>query len=420
MKYLKNNRWVVGLIVIIILIATFVVFDSKNGFNVASVKNYQRLDNIGYDIGSSYVEFLYLKDFPDNGNGLITSVSKDDFPKLFSNLDSLSMVQVKPYKAEGKQLFILSNVSPDHGGISYNYSVILDIFNNNKILFDTSNILEDKMFAKIYIDDSNDLGIYFLYSPKLDFCVQCGLEINEFYTYDEKQDKFVSNNLAHKDKIKKTADGIKEYNSCSPELGATKMTFSDIKEKYSENQQCKSSDSGLDTINGLTPKEYFTILQVYENILSGKEDSILDMFSSDKLRNATYKIGDREFKMVNGSYNDSSSKEEVFNATLDNDHIVYNGDKVVVIVTTNEGGGTGKFQYLVVYSIKDNEPQYLSDVLIGDRAAVNNISISGSRIKVLTLNHGPDDAMCCPTQNITLTYDLTDDNKLEEEYERNN
>jgi len=52
---------------------------------------------------------------------------------------------------------------------------------------------------------------------------------------------------------------------------------------------------------------------------------------------------------------------------------------------------------------------------LGDRSVIQSVSFSGNTISVKGLFHGNNDPMCCPTLEKTLTYNLTSDNKLEEQ-----
>jgi|GEM_PF-1539746 len=139
------------------------------------------------------------------------------------------------------------------------------------------------------------------------------------------------------------------------------------------------------------------------------------ILSVENLKNAYFRINEKEFKLSNGTYNESG--ENAFNATLDIKNIAYNkkdidqADEAAVIITTSNGG-TGAFKYLIVMGIKGGQPQHISDVLIEDRAIIKNISISENEISVEATIHGPSDPSCCPTLDKTLRYQLTDSSKL--------
>ena len=47
------------------------------------------------------------------------------------------------------------------------------------------------------------------------------------------------------------------------------------------------------------------------------------------------------------------------------------------------------------------------DILaVGDRVQIKGLSVAGNEIVVEMVTHGPDDAMCCPTQDTVQTYAL--------------
>jgi len=83
-----------------------------------------------------------------------------------------------------------------------------------------------------------------------------------------------------------------------------------------------------------------------------------------------------------------------------------NGDGVedAVVVLVESSGGSGNFYYLAVVLNQDGNPENVATQLIGDRAQVQSVSINGAEIIVKAVVHGPDDPMCCPTQEVTLTY----------------
>lgn len=154
------------------------------------------------------------------------------------------------------------------------------------------------------------------------------------------------------------------------------------------------------------------------------------------LKNATYKIRDNEIKLTNGSYSgvspygvgDSRNQSEwdlyTDHFDLDTQNIAYNNtdnnkaDRVALIIIENNGGGTGHFHSLVLMNIENNQPKFVADVFIDDRPVINSISITGDKIIVSAVIHdinNPKDSLCCPTLEKTLVYKLTSDNKLEEQ-----
>ncbi len=50
---------------------------------------------------------------------------------------------------------------------------------------------------------------------------------------------------------------------------------------------------------------------------------------------------------------------------------------------------------------------------LGDRAQINSVTIENNEIVVDMITHGPDDPMCCPTQQTVQTYTLEGDQLVE-------
>lgn len=91
--------------------------------------------------------------------------------------------------------------------------------------------------------------------------------------------------------------------------------------------------------------------------------------------------------------------DQVAFGDLDGDHIT----DAAVIVFYN-GGGSGTFISLVTVLDRDGAPMQGPHYLLGDRVVVQNVTISHGEIVVDMLTHGPEDALCCPTQAVTRKY----------------
>jgi hypothetical protein len=69
-------------------------------------------------------------------------------------------------------------------------------------------------------------------------------------------------------------------------------------------------------------------------------------------------------------------------------------------------GGSGSFWYLAAVLNQGGEPANVATVLLGDRLQVEAVSVDGGTITVNAVTHAPDDPMCCPSQESTLTYEF--------------
>lgn len=85
-----------------------------------------------------------------------------------------------------------------------------------------------------------------------------------------------------------------------------------------------------------------------------------------------------------------------------------NGDQVedaAVLLAVNSGG-SGQFTYLVPVLDVGGEAQPLTPVLLGDRIRMNRLEISGGIVMTNLMTQGPNDPLCCPTQEVTWRYAL--------------
>jgi hypothetical protein len=80
------------------------------------------------------------------------------------------------------------------------------------------------------------------------------------------------------------------------------------------------------------------------------------------------------------------------------------GDAIVILYANP--GGSGTFFYLAAVINQEGEPVNLASEFLGDRVKVKTVSIEDGDIVVHLLTHGPDDALCCPTQPAIWRYAL--------------
>ena len=64
-------------------------------------------------------------------------------------------------------------------------------------------------------------------------------------------------------------------------------------------------------------------------------------------------------------------------------------------------GGSGTRNYIAVFTNSGTGVSNRSTVLIGDRVKLREARITDGRIEVDVVEHGPDDAMCCPSVDAT-------------------
>lgn len=246
LKNMKNNRWILGLVIILITVGGLFYVDSKDKKNkVPTAINYQRIDNVSYLVDKSFIEFRYIHDGPETTD-VFSTISDSKFPKLFQGLNESKEILIKSLYVDGAPLYILANINGDHGGITYNYGIVVDIFDDNKVLYETNEVFGmSGFYSKIWASPEGDLQVMMVYKQmylngggRSD-----GFELRDFLIYDKSQNKFIIENTKHIGEITKILETIKKTGK--------DQTISD--------------------------KEYSAITGTYENILSGKEESLLNL-----------------------------------------------------------------------------------------------------------------------------------------------
>jgi hypothetical protein len=133
----------------------------------------------------------------------------------------------------------------------------------------------------------------------------------------------------------------------------------------------------------------------------------------DVLKNAEYKLpqSSKTVKLVGGRYQGGSGADYIDANLLD--QVAFgdlNGDgkpDAVVLVAENTGG-SGTFISAMVIMDENGQPVQSGSAFLGDRVNITSLTIQPDRKIVITGTiHGPDDPLCCPTFQVTETYQLT-------------
>ena len=96
--------------------------------------------------------------------------------------------------------------------------------------------------------------------------------------------------------------------------------------------------------------------------------------------------------------------EPVAFGDLDGDGV----EDAAVILAAN-AGGSGTFISLEAVRNEGGEPVHLATYPLGDRVRIESLAIEGGQIVLEMITHGPDDPLCCPTQQVVQTYALRGD-----------
>jgi heat shock protein HslJ len=132
----------------------------------------------------------------------------------------------------------------------------------------------------------------------------------------------------------------------------------------------------------------------------------------ETLKNAAYRgIYAEAVQLTDGHYEGepfvqggASRPTVTFTDAYDLDDLNGDGLDDAVVVLVENSGGSGNFRYLAVVLNRDGNPENVATQSLGDRVQIQSVTIDGTEITVKAVAHGPDDPMCCPTQEVTLTY----------------
>ncbi|MCB9175825.1 MAG: hypothetical protein H6648_01595 [Caldilineae bacterium] len=144
-------------------------------------------------------------------------------------------------------------------------------------------------------------------------------------------------------------------------------------------------------------------------------DAEAHVLGDAQLGNASYTIDDTVVALVDGIYQEKpmpDSASFIANYSLGpwRAYGDLNGDGVedAAQVLINMPGGSGVFMFLAAVADEAGQASVLDTISLGDRQALENLSIADGKVFVTGKTHGPDDPMCCPTLEFSATYGLQD------------
>lgn len=136
---------------------------------------------------------------------------------------------------------------------------------------------------------------------------------------------------------------------------------------------------------------------------------------ADLLRNGTYTSLDwGEYKLTDGLfYRTPPLPQESPDAytTRMLDTILYgdvnlDGMEDAVVILATQSGGTGHFIEMAVVLDQDGKPVNAATQFLGDRVVVESGSIQDGLVTLNMRVQGPNDGLCCPSQQVTWTFRL--------------
>jgi len=80
--------------------------------------------------------------------------------------------------------------------------------------------------------------------------------------------------------------------------------------------------------------------------------------------------------------------------------------KEAVVLIVESSRSSGSFVYLAVIARRTVNVENTSTILVGDRVQIRSLGIVDGKIIMEVIQHGPEDAMCCPSQKARRTWVL--------------
>jgi hypothetical protein len=142
------------------------------------------------------------------------------------------------------------------------------------------------------------------------------------------------------------------------------------------------------------------------------------------LANGVYRstyVESGEVKLSNGRADVRDSEQTV--TVVLTDHAAFGdldgdgrSDAAAVLVTST--GGTGSFYDLVAVVDRGGAPVHVASTRLGDRVQVESLGVDGRRVKLAMTTHAKEDPLCCPTLQVTRSYELQGSRLVEAAGER--
>ncbi len=172
------------------------------------------------------------------------------------------------------------------------------------------------------------------------------------------------------------------------------------------------------TFNALAATDFTPDLTVLDAILqSVTPEASTNPLAPDALANMEYSselATDGVALLDNGVYTESIAPDSasVIEIRLLPAPIAYgtlDEQDSAAVLLAESGGGSGTFINLAVVQAPDGTPVNVANAPLGDRVQVQSLAIADNQITVEMLAQGPDDPMCCPSQQTTQVYELQGD-----------
>lgn len=131
------------------------------------------------------------------------------------------------------------------------------------------------------------------------------------------------------------------------------------------------------------------------------------------LANATYNVEYTQSgtaPLTDGVYSEEAAPGSAAMTTVTlTDNIAYgqlNDQSAAVVVLVSDPGGSGTFYDLAIVVNQNDQPVNIATTFLGDRLQINSISVENNQIVIDMVQAGPDDPLCCPSQQVIKTFEL--------------
>lgn len=157
------------------------------------------------------------------------------------------------------------------------------------------------------------------------------------------------------------------------------------------------------------------------NLAPPPEEDTASSSVTNELANLTYLsefTGSGTAPLVDGEYREKVQPDMASETIVSlSDHVVAgqlsNGQEAIAVILVTTTGGTGTFFNLHLVQEIDGQLANTAAVYLGDRVDITKLAFVGGEILLEMVNQGPDDPMCCPSQQVVQTYDLQDGELLQ-------
>ena len=145
----------------------------------------------------------------------------------------------------------------------------------------------------------------------------------------------------------------------------------------------------------------------------GDDLDVAELITADMLANMTFSsdwAADGSAPLVDGQYSEQAAPGSATETTIWlTDHIAYGelgGQPAVAVVLVSDPGGSGTFYSLHIVGLENGLADELASAPLGDRVEIDALDAADNQVTVQMVIAGPDDPLCCPTQQVVQIYEL--------------